>query len=145
VKPRLAWLAATFLLLAPPAPAQPRSQWQALSNFIGAYPPALLKTSLLRRELAELLTPSQAQLLNTYAISPPITEIANDLIAQFCQPHNCASNSAFLVIDPATKTIWLAFYTTNGQTFRTTWTATKDPATIPAAVLAAMSKVHSPF
>ncbi len=145
MKPGSTWAAAAFLLLAPPATAQTPSQWQALSTFIGAYPPALLNTNLLRRELPEILTPAQTRLLKTYTISPPITEIADDLIAQFCQPHNCASASAFLIIDPATKNIWIAFYTTNGQTFRTTWTGTKDPATIPAAVLAAMSKVHSPF
>jgi hypothetical protein len=118
MKPGPAWLAATFLLLAPPAPAQTPSQWHALRNFIGAYPPALLKTNLLRRELAEILNPEQTQLLKTYTISPPITEIAKDLIAQFCQPHNCASASAFMVI---------------------------DSATIPPSVLTAMSKVHSPF
>ncbi len=145
MKPGRAWLAATCLLLAPPAPAQTPADWESLRHFIGAYPPSLLNTSLVRQELAALLTPPQAQLLKTYTVSPPVTEIANDLIAQFCQPHNCPSNSATLVIDPATKTIWLAFYTTNGQTFRTTWTATKDPATVPAPVLAAMQKVHSPF
>lgn len=145
MKPGPAWLAATFLLLAPPAPAQTPSQWHALSNFIGAYPPALLKTNLLRRELAEILTPEQTQLLKTNTVSPPITEIAKDLIAEFCRPHDCASESAFMVIDPDTQNIWLAFYKTNGKIFRTTWTATTDPATIPPSVLAAMSKVHSPF
>jgi hypothetical protein len=144
VKPGSTWLAATFLLLAPPASAQP-AEWEALRAFIGAYPPALLNTNLLRRELPEILTPSQAQLLQTYTVSPPITEIAQDLIAQFCEPHNCPSASAFLIIDPATQNIWIAFYTTNDKIFRTTWTATTDPANVPAAVLAAMSKVHSPF
>jgi len=65
VRPAQAWLAATFLLLAAPAPAQAPAEWQALSTYIGAYPPALLKTPLVHHELAEILTPSQAQLLNT--------------------------------------------------------------------------------
>ncbi len=136
-----------------PAAAQSDESWQALRSLVGSYPSvspqtgklALMQTEPVRETLATLLTQGQRAKLNTYAISPPITAIGKDLIAQFCLPHDCGSESAFVVIDPDTQTIWVAFYTSDGKIFHTDWTGTDDPANVPPAVLAAMSKVHSPF
>jgi len=147
----LAMLGLSFF--AHPAAAQSDASWQALRSLVGSYPsvsPAggkspLMKTAPVRDALAALLTPAQRAELNTYAVSPPVAAIGKDLVAQFCLPHDCGSESAFMVIDPDTQTIWIAFYTSDGKIFHTNWTGTADPANVPPAILAAMSKVHTPF
>ncbi len=145
----------TFSLIysAHPATAQTVGNWQALRSLVGSYPslspqpgkPPLMDTEPVRHALAALLTPAQRAKLKTYAVSPPVTAIGKDLIAQFCLPHDCGSKSAFMVIDPDAQNIWIAFYSSDGKIFQTNWTGTADPANVPAAVLAAMGRVHRPF
>ncbi len=135
------------------AAARSDPAWDSLHSLTGSYPfvspqsgkPSLMQSEPIQHALALLLTPAQRVKLKTYAVSPPITAIGKDLIAQFCLPHDCGSESAFMVIDPDGQNIWIAFYTSDGKIFQTNWTGTADPANVPPAVLAAMSKVHSPF
>ncbi len=138
----------------PSALAQPADPtWDSLLAFVGTYPSAspqsgklaLMQTGLVRMALAKLLTPSELAILASYTVSPPVAPIGMDLLVQFCMPHDCGNKSAVIVIDPTAQIIWIAFYTTDERKFRTDWIGTADPANLPAPILAAISKIHSPF
>jgi len=137
--------AAAILLLSAQANADP-ADWSHLTKFAGTYPAAgLMKSPLIKHEITALLTPNQQALLSEMSVSPPISLIGPDLLAQFCLPHDCGAQSAALIIDPAAQTLWFGFYDNHGQTFHTNWSATADPATIPSAILDQLAKIHSPF
>jgi len=151
--PFAALFVVAMLWIGHPAAAQSAGSWQGLRSLAGSYPSvspqggklALMETEPVRHAMAALLSPAQRAKLKSYAVSPPVAEIGKDLVAQFCLPHDCGGASAFMVIDPDGQNIWIAFYTSDGKIFHTDWTGTDDPAKVPAAVLAAMGRVHSPF
>ncbi|WP_234730865.1 hypothetical protein [Acidocella facilis] len=132
-------------LLATPAFAAP-ADWSGLAQFAGTYPAAgLMKSGIMREELAVLLSPAQRAQLAAMAVSPPVSKIGGDLMAQFCVPHDCGSESAVLVIDPVAAKLWVGFYETDGKRVQMEWIGTDDPAALPPDIQASLAKIHSPF
>ncbi|WP_155992578.1 hypothetical protein [Acidocella facilis] len=134
-----------FSLLAGPALAS-SSDWSSLDTFAGTYPAAgLMKSAIIRQQLRNLLSPRQRAQLKAMAVSPPVSKIDSDLMAQFCMPHMCGSESAVLVIDPAAAKLWVGFYETDGKRVQMEWIGTDDPAALPPDIQASLAKIHNPF
>ena len=134
-----------FSLFAGPAFAA-SSDWSSLDKFAGAYPAAgLMKSAIIRQQLSNLLSPQQRARLLAMAVSPPVSKIGGYLMAQFCMPHDCGSESAVLVIDPVAAKLWVGFYETDGKRVQMEWIGTDDPAALPPDIQASLAKIHNPF
>jgi hypothetical protein len=137
--------AAAIIMLAGQASADPAG-WAALNKFAGTYPAnGLMKSALVREEISGLLTQNQIGLLQGMSVSPPVSMVGRDLLAQFCMPHDCGSRSAVLVIDPVGQKIWVGFYDDSGKKFQMDWLGTEDPANIPPDIQRQLAKIHDPF
>ncbi len=142
---RTSCVVAAIVLLTGQACAEP-TDWTNLKKFVGTYPTIDLKKSpIVRHEINELLTPNQRARLAKMTVSPQVTIIAGDLLAQFCTPHDCGSQSAVLIIDPSLKKLWFGVYANNGKKVEMDWTGTNDPADIPVEMQRQFAKIHSPF
>jgi hypothetical protein len=138
-------IAAAICLLASQALADP-SQWAGLATFAGTYPAAgLMKSPLVQNELKALLSPKDRTRLSEMSVSPPVSAIGSDLLAQFCLPHDCASQSAVLVVDPARQRLWIGFYDNARNRVQMDWSGNDDPADVPANIQKQLAKIHSPF
>jgi len=136
---------AAMLLLAGQASADPAG-WAALKKFAGTYPAAgLMKSALVHDEVSALLSQKQMALLQGMDVSPPVSIVGDDLLAQFCMPHDCGSQSAVVVIDPAGQRMWVGFYENSGGKFQMDWFGSDDPANISADMQRQLAKIHDPF
>ena len=104
------------------------------SYWVGKYPSDKLATNRaglldqpkLKSTLKNLLPKQELQALLKYSVETPAKQLGNYLVASKCQPHNCAAETATVIIDLCSQKIWVGFFTRESNRVATRWYGSED-------------------
>ena len=104
--------------------------WAALQFWSGKYPSdqdsskrTFFKRAPLQSALLSILPKSELQTLRQLAVESKVQARGAYLVAHICRPHNCPSDAAMVVVQPATGQVWVGMFTREEQRVSTRWYA----------------------
>lgn len=96
------------------------------SDKLAANHAGLLEQPGLKDALKKVLPKQEWRALLSYSVETPAKKVDHYLVANKCQPHNCAAETATVVIDLSSQKIWVGFFTRESQRVATRWYGSEE-------------------
>ena len=124
--------------------------WAELQFWAGKYPAdrdssqrTLFKRAPLQSTLQQLLPSAERKTLQQLTVESKVQERGAYLVAHLCRPHNCPSDAAMVVVQPATGMVWVGLFTREAQGVSTRWYAPNtEGATLPTDLVDEFNQRH---